>query len=215
MRSLVLATMLAAGIFTLAAGSALFPTGFRHAAAAQSDQVGASAAPDSGISPSAAAQIEALVAEKRERTPAQQKIDSQLLYAAKMSRGEPLARGVQSLSVNVAKSEGEPNTAVVDISGDVGDSLLQTLRENGATVLISAPRYNTLRAEVSLDRLEAIAASPAVRFIQPKQEATIARSSDAGSDVPRGAAGRATDPRAARRPAASPGTRMVKGLART
>jgi len=40
------------------------------------------------------------------RTPAQQKIDSQLLYALKMERAEPVASGVNSLQVEVGLVEG-------------------------------------------------------------------------------------------------------------
>src|ERR1044071_9312678 len=57
----------------------------------RSGHVDASAAMQSGISETAARQIDALIAEKESRTPAQQKIDSQLLYAAKMNRGEMIA----------------------------------------------------------------------------------------------------------------------------
>ncbi|MCA1614019.1 MAG: S8 family serine peptidase, partial [Acidobacteria bacterium] len=167
--------MLAAGVAALAAGGSLVPAKFRPAAAAQS----ASAASDAAVSPQAAQQMQALAAEKMSRTPAQKKIDSQLLYAAKMRRGEPIAAGVQSLAVNVAEA-GE-GRVVVDISGEVGDSLLQTLKENGAKVLVSTPRYDSLRAEVGLDRLEAVAASPAVRFIQPKQEALASRRATAAA----------------------------------
>src|SRR6185503_2044809 len=46
------------------------------------------------IAPEALAQIAALVADKRARTPIQQKIDSQLLYEEKMESGQPLADGL-------------------------------------------------------------------------------------------------------------------------
>src|SRR5215210_4578871 len=42
-----------------------------------------------GIAPEGLAQIEALIREKETRTPAEQKIDSQLLYALRMQRGLP------------------------------------------------------------------------------------------------------------------------------
>src|SRR5262245_7937096 len=42
------------------------------------------------LTPQVAEQIQALQAEKEARTPAQRKIDSQLLYAIKMSRGEAI-----------------------------------------------------------------------------------------------------------------------------
>lgn len=136
------------------------------------------AADDNGInqpiSTAAMQQIEALVAEKKSRTPEQNKIDSQLLYAIKMDRGQPIAAGVQTLSVNVGAIEN--GRVIVDISGNINDSLLQTLRSFGATVLVSTPDYGAIRVEANLDSLEAIAASPDVRYIQAKQEAITARS---------------------------------------
>ena len=54
-----------------------------------------------GISESALQQIAALQAEKASRTPAQLKMDSQLVYALKQSRGEIIAPGVTNLVINV------------------------------------------------------------------------------------------------------------------
>ena len=53
------------------------------------------------MSASALKQIGALEAEKSRRTPVQQKIDSQLLYADKMRRGDPIAEGVPTQRVNL------------------------------------------------------------------------------------------------------------------
>src|SRR5437870_2605513 len=49
------------------------------------------------ISAEAIQQISALEAEKESRTPAQRKIDSQLIYATKMHRGQDIAEGVKTL----------------------------------------------------------------------------------------------------------------------
>ena len=54
-----------------------------------------------GIAPEGLAQIEALLREKETRTPAEQKIDSQLLYARRMQQGLPVAPGVQTLEVDI------------------------------------------------------------------------------------------------------------------
>ena len=68
------------------------------------------------LSVAAQQQISALLQEKRSRTAAQKKIDSQLLYAMKMRRGESLtARGeVRTLSsaMDVAKiGDGRPGVS--------------------------------------------------------------------------------------------------------
>ena len=128
----------------------------------------AAQSPKEGISESAARQIEALIAEKESRTPAQQKIDSQLIYANKMRLGQSIAAGVQSLEVGLTIDSG--GRTVVDISAVINDSLLAQLKESRGEVLVSAPQYNTVRALVPLDQIETIAELPEVRFIQPKQE---------------------------------------------
>ena len=184
-------------------------------------QVDASA--QSEISESAARQIDALIAEKESRTPAQQKIDSQLLYAAKMNRGEMIADGVTTLQVNVvtdnsrnnvgplvddskprsdSAGKNEPRT-IVDISATVTGKLLDEIKARGE-ILNTTPAYNSVQASLRLEDLEAIASLPEVRFIQPKQEAMYSGSAAAsmaakhsaiGSSLP-GFAGRAANVRA-------------------
>jgi hypothetical protein len=112
-------------------------------------------------------QIKALLDEKASRTPAQQKLDSQLLYAAKMRRGEPIAAGVRQLSVK-ADVDAEAKTTV-DITAIVGGTLIEDLAAAGAEIISVYARYNSIRARAPIDRLEEIAALPQVRFIQPKQ----------------------------------------------
>ncbi|MBA2702363.1 MAG: S8 family serine peptidase [Blastocatellia bacterium] len=172
---LVLFLLTAATLVTLATG--VFPNAAFYVSAAGDGDA---------ISASAAQQIQALVEEKRNRTPEQNKIDSQLLYAIKMHRGQPIATGVQSLSVNVATND--QGRVVVDITGNINQSLLQTLTSYGAKILVSTPNYNSIRVEVALDSLESIAASPDVNFIQAKQEAMTSRSNAAVVSTP--AAGR-------------------------
>lgn len=122
----------------------------------------------SDISPEAQEQIQALVDEKNARTPVQQKIDSQLLYATKMHRGEAIARGVPTLEVNVGADDN--GIVTVDLSADVSAKFISRLKTMGVEVLGSWPDYHSMRVRVSLDKLEDIAQMPQVRFIMPKQE---------------------------------------------
>jgi hypothetical protein len=168
-RRRVLFLLLLALCLTILAGGTLFSHKTSLAKSASQDQAGSS----NQISRNALQQIEALIAEKKARTPVQQKIDPQLLFAAKMHRGEAIAEGVQTLAVNV--SETRAGYVVVDITGNVSDSLIEWLKTNGATILISTPAYGTVRAEVALNKLEDIASSSAVRYIQSKQEAMTSR----------------------------------------
>lgn len=151
-------------VVVLAGDSSLF-TGSRKVLA-QSEM--RSTAPE--ISPEAQLQIQSLIEEKNARTPVQQKIDSNLLYAAKMRRGELITSRVPTLEVNVGDNGN--GIVTVDISADVSPKLLARFREMGAYIESSWVQYHTLRASVSLDRLEDIAALPEVRFIMPKQEST-------------------------------------------
>jgi len=125
------------------------------------------------ISPEAQVQIQSLLDEKNSRTPAQQKIDSQLLYAAKMRRGEAITSSVAVVEVNVGADDN--GIVTVDISADVTAKLLSRLTEMGVDVLSTSVEYHTLRAQVSLGQLEAIAELPQVRFIMPKQESMTNR----------------------------------------
>ena len=158
---IALSIALVIGIFLL--------SGEKSAAQFKQDDTN-SAAGVNQISPEAQMQIQSLIDEKNSRTPAQQKIDSQLLYAAKMRRGESLTSAVQTLEVNVGADEN--GIVTVDISAEVSDRLLGVLRKMGVKVESSWVQYHTLRAQVALDQLEAVAALPQVRFIQPKQEST-------------------------------------------
>src|SRR5438132_3768059 len=126
---------------------------------------------DQKIATTAEQQIQALIAEKESRTPARQKIDSQLLYALKMHRGESIAQGIGKLDVNVGADEA--GVVTVDVTAIVNDELLSSLAGMGIDYYSAYPEYHTLRANISLDQLETIAALPQIRFIQPKQEAML------------------------------------------
>ena len=133
------------------------------------------------ISASAQQQIAALMAEKAGRTPAQKKMDSRLIYAAKMARGEQIAAGVETLDVDLPSAGGE--RVFVDITAEVSSSFLDKLKELGGEVLIAHPRYRSVRATVSLGAVEAIAAQPEVINIRPMDEAIVWR-----QDAPKSAA---------------------------
>jgi Subtilase family/Carboxypeptidase regulatory-like domain len=143
--------------------------------------IGITSAPGSGkasaqslagqeISLEAQMQIKSLIDEKNARTPVQQKIDSNLLYATKMHRGESITSAVPTLEINVG--EDANGVVTVDISADVSTKLLATLKRMGVDVESSFAEYHTLRARVRLDKLEDVAALPQIRFIMPKQEST-------------------------------------------
>ncbi|HEY7114332.1 MAG TPA: S-layer homology domain-containing protein [Thermoanaerobaculia bacterium] len=114
-------------------------------------------------------QIQALLEEKASRTPAQQKIDSNLLYRIKQDRGEPLAAGISSLETDVAVDV--QARALVDITANVQDALLARLRELGAEIESVHREFRAIRARLPLAAIEAVASDAAVIFVQPAQEA--------------------------------------------
>ena len=117
----------------------------------------------------ALAQMQALAAEKRARTPAQRKIDSQLLFASRMARGQAVAAGLAGLGTDVRTER--DGRVVVEVRASVTPALLARLRTLGADVLASHPAYDDVRLLVGFDQLEAIAALPEVRHIAPKAQA--------------------------------------------
>ena len=122
-----------------------------------------------GLSPQVVAQMNALLAEKASRTPAQLKMDSQLVYAAKMARGEPIAPNVATLRVSF--SDVTERGVVLDVRADVSDVLMDQMRALGADVLDASAPYRNIRIRVAVGQIEAIAGLPDVTYVQPKQEA--------------------------------------------
>lgn len=116
------------------------------------------------LSDDAVAQIVSLIAEKKTRTPAQRKMDSQLVYALKRSRNEPIGTGVNHLQITV-KPDAE-GKVIVDLTASVNQPLLDAIVQNGGTVLNSHPRFNAVRARVPLANLETLAGRADVRFIR-------------------------------------------------
>jgi hypothetical protein len=105
------------------------------------------------------------------RTPAQQKIDSNLLWRIKQMRREPIATTiVPSLRTQIALDVAGLTT--VDISANVSDALLGQIRALGGTVESAFPQHHTIRVRIPLMQAESIAALADVVFIQPVLEPT-------------------------------------------
>ena len=124
----------------------------------------AAAQPATTLSPEAQNQIRALAVEKESRTPAQRKIDSQLIYAARIAAGQAIAQGVSTLQVDVPVRDG---LADVSITGKVTQRLVAAIEGVGGTVVRRADAFSTVDAFVPLDRLEKLAGLTDVRWIAP------------------------------------------------
>lgn len=116
-----------------------------------------------GISAEALAQIDALSAEKAARTPAQKKMDSRLVLAAKAARGE--LRGLPLLQTNLrVSSDGKVE---LEIRCDVTDALVSRLVAEGVEVIFRSARYRSLGVRADLNQVEVLAAWPDISFIMP------------------------------------------------
>jgi hypothetical protein len=106
-------------------------------ATSSGSRVAAQQPDDNGIAPEGRAQIQALLAEKETRTPAERKIDSQLLYAWRMQQGLPVAPGVQTLEVDVPYAD--DGHVMVDVKANVTANLLARLDGLTGEVVKTSP----------------------------------------------------------------------------
>ncbi len=143
---------------------------------------------DGNVSPEALKQIGVLLAEKESRTPAQQKIDSQLLYAAKAKHGDAMFDGMPEMRNALLASLGEKTTQTtndvqfvgiqsrnglvrVDIRTKDVAGVAGQVAKLGGEVEATYAHSDSVLAYVSLESLEDIASNPAVSFITPPSKA--------------------------------------------
>ncbi|HEY8228574.1 MAG TPA: hypothetical protein VIG25_25135 [Pyrinomonadaceae bacterium] len=110
------------------------------------------------------------VDEKEARTPAQRKIDSQLLYAIYQMRGEAEAKGVPTEPVVLRRDE--KKRVLVDIRSEVTTKLTSLLKRTGSKIVSVAAKDRSVMAYVPLNKLERIADLKEVQFISQPAEAT-------------------------------------------
>jgi subtilisin-like proprotein convertase family protein len=161
----------------LLAGSLLVTLPMRKASAQKEPTV--------QMSESAARQINSLIQEKESRTPAQKKIDSQLLYAAKVNRGERITNEVAIMEINV--NADEKGFVPVDIQANVTRDLLKSIEKLGGEIVFSSSQYHSVTARLPLQALEQLASSEDVNFIYPADRARTHRLSGFGPDNTAGA----------------------------
>jgi subtilisin-like proprotein convertase family protein len=128
---------------------------------------------DVQLSPAVIAQMESLIAEKSARTPAQRKIASALLYAksgrfnAALSEAKDPSKQITSLS-----QVDDKGRVLVDIKARMS-ALNGSIEALGGTIVDVGASH--ARAWLSVDRLEELAASPAVKSIYPAHQAMTRR----------------------------------------
>jgi hypothetical protein len=157
------------GLMALVADGLLISPLFRTAGAQRGE---------AQLSAAAQGQIKALLDEKKSRTPTQKKIDSQLLFAMKARRGEPMTTGgeVRSLrsAVEIAKND-ENGRVLVDIKADVNKELIVIIERLGGEITYASDKARAVRARVPFESLEELASVQAVRSIRPAAKAITHR----------------------------------------
>ena len=178
----------AAAVFAIAAIAVL------AVFAAGSGSAGAQAPPRpprSQLQASARAQIQALQGEKAARTPAQQKMDSNLIYALLRQRQDPRLAGLTKLRVPAAAPDGTMLVDVKAFSPAGIKPILTRLQGLGARIVSVQPRYATLRARLLLAATETVAAMPEVRFVQRATQPILEHFDSEGDATHRAAQARA------------------------
>lgn len=126
---------------------------------------GQAAAQAPRLSEEALTQIRVLQQEKASRTPAQRKIASRLLLAAKRSRGDALFNALPDLRTTVEVDR--RGMTLVDVRAEVSAGFLRRIEELGGEVVNSFPHFRAVRARLPLAAVETLAASPVVVSIRP------------------------------------------------
>jgi uncharacterized repeat protein (TIGR01451 family) len=117
-----------------------------------------------------ARQLQAILAEKAARTPAQRKLETSLLYARRESLGQAMVQGLPPLRRIADRARVDRDgMVVVDIRAEVTDELLRTIAGVGGRVVLAVPAFGAVRARVPIRQVEAIAALPEVRHIGARQ----------------------------------------------
>lgn len=106
--------------------------------------------------------------EKDQRTPEQQKIDSQLLYAIYQMRGEAEANGVPTEPIQLEKDR--KGRVLVDIRTPVTKKIRARIEKLGGTIVSSSEQYHSIIVYLPLGNIEPLARSREVKFIAPKAQ---------------------------------------------
>jgi len=107
--------------------------------------------------------------EKESRTPAQQKIDSQLLYAIYQMRGVAEEKGVPTEPISLKKDA--KGRVLIDIRAPVTKKLQALIQSLKGRVVSTSQRDDSTIAYLSLGRIEKLAQNPDVKFISTPAEA--------------------------------------------
>lgn len=107
------------------------------------------------IERSALDQIGQLIAEKQSRTPAERKMDSNLLYWQKIETGNPALNRLPKFKPNQLNRNTEG--VLVDIHAEFGEITLAAIQQLGGKIINDHQQFNAIRARLPLEALTALA----------------------------------------------------------
>jgi subtilisin-like proprotein convertase family protein len=134
---------------------------------------------DVQLSPGVMAQMESLIAEKAARTPAQRKVSSALLYARSGRFDAALATKEPSKQITSLSQVDDKGRVLVDVKAQMS-ALNGRIEALGGTIVDAGAGH--ARAWLSLERLEDLAAEPAVKTIRPALQAMTWRTDKPGNN---------------------------------
>lgn len=125
------------------------------------------------ISEKAQRQIEALLEQKRKRTPEQQKMDPNLVVGIQQESQKAGTEQIRTVATEIQLDE--RRRALVDIRGTVTPDVLQKIEAVGGEVIFSSAPDQSIRARIPLRNLEQFAGMPEVTYIESAVEAVTHR----------------------------------------
>ncbi len=129
------------------------------------DSAQAAQADFESIKASAQQQIHAILQDKQSLTAAQRKIDTRLFLEVRRQRRDPSLAQLPAMATGVTREA--DGRVLVDLSGEVSETLVEAVAEQGGTVVSRFPRWGSLRALLPLEAVEGLAALLEVRSIRP------------------------------------------------
>lgn len=114
----------------------------------------------------AMATVRAIIADKQQRTSAQKKLNTDLLFAGKAARGQrvPALRGVYDDATARAGVDAA-GMVTVDVKGGITEALKGRVLALGGTIVNAHPEYGALRAQMPIAAVETLAEDAGVKQV--------------------------------------------------
>ncbi|MEQ1947893.1 MAG: S8 family serine peptidase [Bryobacteraceae bacterium] len=133
-----------------------------------------SALPAQELGPIARQQIEALLAEKASRNPAQQKMGSNLVIASKMIRGQRIHPALPSTAETLRAVRADARNSVeVDVRANLNPALFRFIQSLGGSMEDASAELQSVRVRMPLAEVERLAERDDVRSIQLNERALV------------------------------------------